>query len=100
MLNVPAALRLQAAASPPDRSRLTLNACANQVERAALILDVAIEGLESLGAEFLAQSYAFHLRQALVRLRGAAELIQPSPCEAATPASLGPGNTSKERPAE
>lgn len=79
MLNIAAALRLQAAEAPPNRSRLTLEICANQVERAATIIEVAVEGLESLGGEFLAEGYAFQLRQALVRLRGTAELIQPTP---------------------
>jgi len=108
MLDVAAALRLQAEERPQDRSRLTLKVCAEQVERAALILEVAIEGLESLGPEFLAQSYAFHVRQALVRLRG------PTPAQVSTAppqptghgtggrtgAELGPGNSSNPQPPE
>lgn len=67
MLNVPAALRLQAAERPQDRSRLTLNACADQVEKAALILSVALEQVESIDRP-AAWEACKQLRQALAAL--------------------------------
>lgn len=69
MLDVGAALRLQAETAPRDRSRLTLSACAGQVDRAVMILEVALQQVESIDRK-TARAAAYQMREALLRLRG------------------------------